>query len=255
MILFLKLMLVPSALLLATLAARYFGPSFAGWLAGLPIIAGPILWVVYLEQGPVFTAQAASAASVGVAATMCFSIGYAWASLRFHWSTSTLLGLLGWATGALVMSLLPHNPWLFLVIGVGSIWVTPYAFPKIPRIQPKTTLKEPELITRMLAGALLTFGVSFASHYLSEFWSGILTLFPLFSIVLAVFNQISYGRDFSLTLLRALCVGMMAVVAFCSALGFLLETLEPSQAFIGAIAVSLLIHWPNKYRIKKLASN
>ena len=57
----LKLLLVPAFLALLTLAGRVFGPGIAGWLAGLPWVAGPILVVLALENGGAFAARAASA--------------------------------------------------------------------------------------------------------------------------------------------------------------------------------------------------
>ena len=58
----LKLFLVPACLALLSLAARAWGPRIAGWLAGLPIVAGPILFFLALERGTAFGAQAAGAA-------------------------------------------------------------------------------------------------------------------------------------------------------------------------------------------------
>jgi len=60
-VLALKLLLVPSFLILITLASKRWGPGVAGWLAGLPVSAGPILFIVALEQGHVFAASAAAA--------------------------------------------------------------------------------------------------------------------------------------------------------------------------------------------------
>ncbi|MBN8494763.1 MAG: hypothetical protein J0M00_25385 [Burkholderiales bacterium] len=47
----LKLLLVPAFLGLLTLVARWLGPAVAGWLAGLPLVAGPIVLILALEQG------------------------------------------------------------------------------------------------------------------------------------------------------------------------------------------------------------
>ena len=48
----LKLLLVPCFLLLVSLAGRRWGAHVVGWLAGLPVVAGPILYFLALEQGP-----------------------------------------------------------------------------------------------------------------------------------------------------------------------------------------------------------
>jgi hypothetical protein len=54
----LKLLLIPSFIGLVSLAGRLWGPTVAGWLAGLPVVAGPILFLLWLEQGAEFARSA-----------------------------------------------------------------------------------------------------------------------------------------------------------------------------------------------------
>ena len=56
----LKLTLVPVFLLIVSMSGKWWGPSIAGWLAGLPVVAGPILYLLVLAHGPVFGAHAAT---------------------------------------------------------------------------------------------------------------------------------------------------------------------------------------------------
>ncbi|HET9959345.1 MAG TPA: hypothetical protein VFQ61_32870, partial [Polyangiaceae bacterium] len=58
-ILALKLFTVPLLILLVSLAGQKFGPRLAGVLTGLPVIAGPIAWLLGLEHGVEFAARAA----------------------------------------------------------------------------------------------------------------------------------------------------------------------------------------------------
>src|SRR4051794_1227544 len=46
----LKLVLVPSLIAGATLAGRQWGAFVAGWLSALPLVAGPILFFIAIEQ-------------------------------------------------------------------------------------------------------------------------------------------------------------------------------------------------------------
>jgi hypothetical protein len=48
----LKLTLVPLFLLTVSMSGKWWGPSIAGWLAGLPVVAGPILYLLVLSQCP-----------------------------------------------------------------------------------------------------------------------------------------------------------------------------------------------------------
>ena len=49
--LILKLTIVPLALLLFGIVERLHGPRVAGWLAGFPIVGGPLLLFVTLDHG------------------------------------------------------------------------------------------------------------------------------------------------------------------------------------------------------------
>ena len=82
-ILALKLFLVPSLIYAVTLAGRRWGPAVAGWLSAFPIVAGPILLAISLEQGAAFAAAAAEGTLMAVLAIIVFSLTYAWASGRW----------------------------------------------------------------------------------------------------------------------------------------------------------------------------
>ena len=56
LILLLKLLLVPSLIYAVTLVGRRWGPGVAGWMSAFPIVSGPILLTVTLEQGAAFAA-------------------------------------------------------------------------------------------------------------------------------------------------------------------------------------------------------
>lgn len=73
----LKLLLVPSLIALVTLAGRRWGPDLAGWLSAFPIVSGPILLTIALEQGSGFAAIAAANTLPAVLAIAVFSIACA----------------------------------------------------------------------------------------------------------------------------------------------------------------------------------
>ena len=46
-----KVLLAPGFVVVASLAARRYGPRIGGLIAGLPVVAGPILLIYALEHG------------------------------------------------------------------------------------------------------------------------------------------------------------------------------------------------------------
>jgi hypothetical protein len=91
-LLLLKLLLVPGLVALVTLAVRRWGPAVGGWLAGLPIVAGPVLVLYALEQGDAFAARAAHATLAGLIATVAFAVAYGEVSRRMSWYLCMVVG-------------------------------------------------------------------------------------------------------------------------------------------------------------------
>src|SRR5471032_3140021 len=96
-ILLLKLFLVPSLIFSVTLVGRKWGPGVAGWLSAFPIVSGPILLTITLEQGPTFAATAAEGTLFAVVAILVFSIAYAWASNHYSMKGSMMCALSAYA--------------------------------------------------------------------------------------------------------------------------------------------------------------
>lgn len=107
MLLALKPALVPAFLAALTVAGRLWGPSVAGWLAGLPVVSGPIVLLLALERGPAFAAQASAASIAAIAASEAFNFAYAWTCRRGAWPLALAVGMAGWVGVALLLTHLP----------------------------------------------------------------------------------------------------------------------------------------------------
>ncbi|MFN4290042.1 MAG: hypothetical protein ACK4E7_04085 [Permianibacter sp.] len=85
MLLLLKLTLVPTLILLVSLAGARWGARVAGLLAGFPIIVGPILLFLTLAHGPTFAAQAALSTLYGLLALIGYCLSFSWLARRWPW--------------------------------------------------------------------------------------------------------------------------------------------------------------------------
>lgn len=227
----LKLILVPGFLLLVSLASQRWGPGVAGWLAGLPVVAGPVLGFIAWEQGPMFAAAAAATAAAGLLASVSFSVAYAHAAHGRSWPAALGLGLLAWLCAAAPLSLLPSHPLIGLGLALLTLLLAPPLFPQ-PRALNKAMRPRPsEMGLRMAAGALLTLGVSGAAGMMGSHWSGLLAVFPMLGSTLAVFSHRSQGGAYAATLLRAMVTGLYSLAAFCVSLSLLLPRLDMPLAF------------------------
>src|SRR5665647_1622298 len=90
-----KLTLVPFFILALSLAGRRLGTAVSGWLVALPVVAGPIVFFIGMEQGEAFAAGAARATIAGLASLAVYSLVYSRAALRMGWVPSLLAGWAG----------------------------------------------------------------------------------------------------------------------------------------------------------------
>ena len=72
----------------------------AGWLAGFPMVAGPLLLFLTLDHGAAFGSQAALGAYFGLVPWLAFTMTYAWCA-RAGLVWCTLIGFAVWTAVAL----------------------------------------------------------------------------------------------------------------------------------------------------------
>lgn len=250
----LKLLLVPGFLLLVSLAGRRWGPGMAGWLAGLPLVGGPILLVLALERGAEFTAAAAASSLAAVFASLAFSVAYSHACQRLPWGAALPIAMAAWVGAAVALSQLPASLGVAAAVALFALIGAPYVLAR-PRgkvvAQPTTAL---DLVLRMVAGALLTVAVSLGAPTLGPAWSGLFTVFPILSSVLAGFSHRSHGADYAVTLLRAMARGIYSFAAFCLVLSLLLMRTGVPEAFAAAVVASLVAQLATRRRSARSAA-
>lgn len=238
----LKLTLVPLLIACVTMIGRRWGTRIAGMFAAMPVVAGPIAMFLALEQGPEFGAHAAVGAIAATAALLVFFIAYAWASRRFEWPAALACGLLAWFAAGLVIASLPSRIDLAATVALVALLLTPALMPGLEsrpalRVAPARF----DLPIRMLAGALLTLLVTAVASRVGESWSGLLTAFPVITLVLGVFTHRESGPGQVARLFRGIGIGLYAFCGFFVTLSLLLPRLGVAPAFTAAIAVAVVV--------------
>lgn len=237
----LKLTLVPLFLLLVSLSGRWWGPTVAGCLAALPAIAGPILYLITVEHGRQFGAQAALLALAAIFAAEAFNFAYAWTCRRHGWPLALTGAMLAWLLAAWALTQLPASPlWALLAATLGAL-TSQLLMPRAELPAAVAALGRFELGLRMLAGALLTLAVTALAGWAGPSWSGLLAVFPLLSIVLCVSSQRLHGANFVIVLLRGMVTGRPAFAAFCLWLVLRLPTNDILPSFAEAALLAVLV--------------
>ncbi|KQV87779.1 hypothetical protein ASD15_27355 [Massilia sp. Root351] len=255
LILLLKLLLVPSLIYAVTLVGRRWGPGVAGWMSAFPIVSGPILLTVTLEQGAAFAARAAEGTLLAVIAVLVFSIAYAWTAERFGMAVSMLGALLAWALAVAGLQAVQLPVAACFAMVVGALLIAPKLFPRVRPDGSDQALASArpvagaapasDLPWRMLAGAALVLAVSYGAAAIGARLSGFFAMFPVMSTVLVGFSHVRSGRAFAVALLRGMVFGYFAFATFCLVLSLLLREGSAAAAFgaafAGALAVQLAV--------------
>jgi uncharacterized membrane protein (GlpM family) len=240
--LFLKLLIVPFFLAGVSMAACRWGPQVGGLLAGFPVVTGPILCFLLLEQGPQFAATAAQGSLLAVIACVAFGIAYSHGSLRLGWPFSVALGLSSWVATALVLSRLP--PGLPLAAGLTFIALAagPFLLPLgSDPAQPAQLLPRAELTARMVAGAALVIALTAAAETVGTRWAGLMAMFPVLGAVLGVFSHRRSGAMYVSRLFRGMFRGFYSFATFCISLSLLLKRLPATGAFTASVTLAMLV--------------
>ena len=252
MLLTLKLCLVPSFLLLISLAGRRWGPEVAGWLAGMPLLTGPILFLLALEMGPAFAAASATVSLSAVLGAVVFIVVYARVCVHRPPPSALAAGLLAWCCTALLLPRLPLNNATALAIALISLLIAPRLMPRLALNKLSAPLPRWELPLRMLAGAVVTLTVTALAAVLGPAWTGMFAVFPVLAIVLAVFSHYASGPAFATILLRSMLFGLYAFTSFCLAIALLLPRQGVATSFLAACAIALMVQGLLRLRLYRL---
>jgi len=240
-ILALKLLLAPGLVVASSLAGRRWGPRAAGMLVVLPIVAGPILLIVYLEQGAAFAGRAAAAATLGVVPLAIYAVVFASASRRFSWLISLLLSWLSVVLVDLVLVWVDLPPGIALALAVLALFAANRLLRRMKvSAQPRIVPPWWDLPARAAATAALVLLVTGLADVLGPVWTGVLTPFPIALSVVCAFAAAHDGHDGLVALLRGVVPGLNGFALFCFTVAVCSEPLGGLAAIGLATGIAVL---------------
>ena len=234
-LLIIKLLLAPSLVAVATSAGYRFGPKITGWVAGFPVVAGPILLLFALEQGPEFAAKAAESSLLGVVSLCAFCLMYTHVARHYPWIVSVISGWICFGGVTYLLHRAPSIWWLNAVAALGAICIALVMLPKSHSPLLPRTMRPGDIPARMLATACLVIGLTEAATGLGSHMSGLLTPFPVVTSVIAVFAQRDQGFAGAARTLQGLLTSMTSYAVFCVVLSLTLVPYGILMAFAFAL--------------------
>jgi hypothetical protein len=242
LVLALKLTLAPGLVAATTVAGRRWGPRVAGWLGGLPVVVGPILFALALEQGDAFAAEAAQGSLLGLLSLNAFVLAYAWAARRVGWAQALLAGWGAFAAATVVLDPLRVSDEVALAVVVGAFFLTEAALPRGRGEEVAPHTPRFDLLLRTVCTAALVLGLTALAGVLGPRLSGMLAAFPVLASVLAAFTQAQAGAVAAADFLRGLVRGLISFALFCFVVAVLLPSAGMAVAFGAATFAALGAH-------------
>jgi hypothetical protein len=236
-----KLLLAPSFVMVASLAARRFGARVGGLLGGLPVVAGPILLVFALTHGRTFAAQAATATLLGIVSLCAFILVYARLARQAGWTLSLLAGWFAFIAVSAAFSQISADATEALLLALGSLAITVFVLPRpLPAATSPFDPPSWDLPLRGASALALVIAITALSGPFGPKLSGLLTPFPVVATVLAAFTHAQHGEHQLVRIMRGFTMGLVAYVLFCFALALVLPSTAVAPSFVLALSAALL---------------
>jgi hypothetical protein len=242
MILALRLFMTPLLIAATTLAGRRWGPGFSGWLIGFPLTSGPVSLILAMQYGPLFAARAAIGNLGGLASICAFCLAYCLIAPRWNWLVSAGAGVVLFLMATLVwnsftMALLPT-----CAIALVAIGLLVRLIPLRPMAAAASGTPRWDIPLRMIIATAFVVTLTAFAAVLGPQLSGLITPFPVFAVVLAVFAHRQQGAQAAIQVLRGLGLSLFGCTAFFLVVGGLLPGLAIGWTYVLAPLATLAVN-------------
>lgn len=250
----LRLALVPSAVWLASLAARRWGHAVSGYLGGLPMIGGPITLFLALDLGEEFAARSAIFTLAAVLGQAAHLLAFAHAGRRFRWPVALAAGWGSFLGVCLLLTLVPLTPFIALALGAGGLAAAWRWLPPVRGEASRPAIPPLELRLRLVAAFALAALILWAAPVFGPVVSGLLLSLPITGSIMPPFTLANYGAASVARLVRGFVVGLSGFTTFffVVAIGAARWGVLPAFGFavVAALAVVFVVgHLPLRHRL------
>ncbi len=187
LLLLVKLVAVPILVLVASLAARRWGPSGGGFIIGLPLTSGPVLVFLALEQGGGFASEAAVGTLLGVVPLAVYCLTFSRLGFMRGWLATLAFSTMVYFILAIVLSQVYAYELLALGAALFAIGLSLALMPRATERVPDRVLPWWEIPARIVAATTLVILITEGASELGPRWSGLLAPYPIYATVFAVF--------------------------------------------------------------------
>ena len=196
----LKIFLSPLLMLIVTRLQARSSAGAGGRFMGWPLVTGPIIFIIYLQEGAAFAAKTAHGALLGQISLIAFAWSYALVALRAPWYLSIATATVTFIGSVYLVSLIHIPLWLTFILLVVALFLVNKFW---PTYQPITTpLSSPrwELYLRIGLVIALVFALSEFSQTLGPSLTGGFSTYPVIATIMGTFNHKRFGANAAISL-------------------------------------------------------
>jgi hypothetical protein len=251
-ILALKLILAPLIIGSASLAGRKWGPAVSGWIVGMPLTSGPVVFFVALSQGILFAESSALGVLSGGISLVLYALTYAWLATRFKWFVSIAGSILVFSLSTLFLQTVSIS--LFVIAPVVALAIVT-GLKLMPKgdVEPgKSEQNKWDIPVRILIGTSFILLLTGIAPFIGSRMTGLLTTIPLYVTILSIFAHRDHGPAAATHVLRGLLYGMFAFTGFFFVLSLLIEHTSLGVSFGLAALTALAVQGTSLLVLRKL---
>ena len=251
-ILALKLILAPLIIGSASLAGRRWGPAVSGWIVGMPLTSGPVIFFLALSHGVAFAEDSALGVLSGGISLVLYALTYSWLATRFRWQVAIVGSILVFSLTTLYLQSVVIPLYFVIPMVVIAILAGLKFMPQGELKMEGSKASRWDIPVRILIGTSFILLLTGIAPYIGSRLTGLLTTIPLYVTILSVFAHRDHGFAAAVHVLRGLLYGLFAFMGFFLVLSLLIENASLGVSFGLAILTALSIQGMSLFVLRKL---
>ena len=245
-----KLTITPLLIALNSLVGRRWGVVVSGFMTGLPLTSGPVSVFLALQNGNVFAAESAIGTIGGKVSVGVLCLTYFWLCQRVTWRISLVMAFAAFSATTMLWNQFALSLWPTFIASIVAIALLAHLMPKRAATFSKSQPVWWDIPMRMVLAATFVVLITQMANPLGPQLSGLISPFPTFITLLAVFAHVQHGPAAAQQYLRSSVIGSLSFSVFFLVVSLLLVSMGPLWTYplatIAALAVTGLSFFFNK---------
>jgi hypothetical protein len=234
-----KIFAVPILVAAATLAVRRWGARVGGLMMGLPVMTGPVVLFLAVDQGEAFAARATTAVLLAVAALGPWTLTLHRLAGRYSLVVALTAALLVFFAISFVLQSLVFGLRPAALLATLSVLASLLLMPQERTLLRAAAAPWWDIWFRMIVTAGLVVAVTLLADRLGPRISGLLGSLPIVSGVVVCFTLQQSGAAVARAVLRGVTTAMLAFIAFFLVVGETIEAWGIAASYAAAVGLAL----------------